>query len=143
MATTDLRDFTLSLERFAESIPERVETLHKAATLETVSGVVQMTPVDTGRLRANWQVQHDTPPEDYIDVAYDGDPAANASAAMRAAMERAAGVIAETRPYTVTWIHNGVPYAVYVNDGTEKMAGQRMVETTVERVSGWLERQPH
>lgn len=85
-----------------------------------------MTPVDTGRLRGNWQLSHGSPAEGYTEDRFDktgGDVLARAQAGAQA-----------IAPYEFTWIHNGVPYAPYVNDGTETRAGVHMLETTADRL---------
>lgn len=125
----DFRKFELGLRDFATNeVPEAVGDLRDAVALEAHRGVVMMTPVDEGRLRGNWQVTVDHPAEGYGEDTIDesGGPTLAAGQAVIASAKRS--------PFSLIWLHNGVPYAGYVNDGTARSRAVHMVERTVERI---------
>lgn len=109
--TKDLRQFELGVSNFTvRVVPDRVRRVRDALALEGHRTIVMLTPVDTGRARANWQVSVGTPAEGFVE-AFDAGGSAT--------IARGAGIIAEASdPYSMIWIHNGVPYVMYLNDGT-------------------------
>lgn len=129
--TENARVFDLYLRGFGEKIvPERAKQVQTAIALEAARGLVMATPVKSGRLRGNWQLTHDVPAEGFSESLKDETGSAT--------MARASSVAQEIKPFELTWMHNGVPYAGYVNDGTPRMTGQHMLETTVARLRSWI-----
>lgn len=126
--SSNIREFNIGLKKFTEqTLPEDVRKLRNAVALEAHRGVIQMTPVDTGRLRGNWSVSTDTNASgfnwDKTDVS------GNATIA------EGAGAIAATKePWVPLAIYNGIEYGQYVNDGSPTNTAVRMVERTVARI---------
>lgn len=124
----NLREFELALSRFTdERTPEAIGQFRDAVALEALRGVVLLTPVDTGRLRGNWQTTVGAPATGHTPDKLDpsGGETINAGASVIDSAED---------PFQPLWLHNGVPYSEYVNDGTEKTTAVHMVEQTVERL---------
>ena len=133
MAADNLREFEIGLLRWAEErVPEDVRDLRDAIALEALRGVVTLTPVDTGRLRGNWQLGVGYAPEGHDPERLDPG-GADTIRAGQDTLEVARQ--AKGNPYSPVWIHNGVPYGAYVNDGTERTRAVHMLEQTVERLS--------
>lgn len=143
MTDNNLREFRLTLGAFTEeTVPERIRDFRDAVSLEALRGVVLLTPVDEGRLRGNWQLTLVAPAEGHDPDRLDGNGEETIAAGAEAlSVARSAG----GNPFSIVWLHNGVPYGVYVNDGvapyTTKAGnphpGQpavHMVEQTVERL---------
>ena len=123
----NFREFDLALKTFGrKTVPEAVGDFRDAVALEALRGVVLLTPVRTGRLRGNWQTTVSAPAEGDVEaVDKNGGPTIS---------EGAATIASAADPFEPIWLHNGVPYAEFVNDGTEKMAAVHMVEQTVQRL---------
>ncbi|ECU9162085.1 TPA: HK97 gp10 family phage protein [Salmonella enterica] len=47
--------FADKIKQFSVEVPEQLDGTAKKITIELFSGVIRDTPVDTGRLRGNWQ----------------------------------------------------------------------------------------
>lgn len=128
---SNIRDFTLGLDRFVEDIDQNVEKLHRAVALEGLKGVVRMTPVDTGRARANWQVTQDAPAMGEVDGTDKGG-GATIGGGSTAALSAPA--------YSETFITNNLPYIEALEGGSSKQAPAGMLAVTFVRLRNWLER---
>jgi hypothetical protein len=70
--------FTADVHRIAEKIGVNAATLAEASVIELFSSVIKDTPVDTGRLRGNWQTTENSPASgtlDRVEPEGDGGPA--------------------------------------------------------------------
>ena len=128
---SNIREFEMGLDRFVEDIDTNVGKVHRAVLLEGLKGVVQMTPVDKGRARANWQVSHGAPATDQVEATD------KRGAATRA---RGAAVIAEAEPYSVTYLTNNVDYIEELENGSSQQAPSGMLNVTYNRLRAWLGR---
>jgi hypothetical protein len=105
----------------------------KRMTLEAFSRVVQRSPVDTGRFRANWQVGVGTRPTTYstelADRASQGAPPNGDGMSMT--LEQ----VAKINPQTVaTYVVNNLPYAERLENGHSQQAPNGMVEVTAQEL---------
>ena len=130
--SSNIREFSLALSKDARDwAPEQVQKAHRAVALEALRGVVQMTPVDTGRARANWQVTQDAPATGEVD-ATDKSGAGT--------INIGAGEIAKAQPYTITYIANNLPYIEELEGGSSTQAPAGMLNATYSRLKSWLGR---
>ncbi len=106
-----------------------VAAVMKRLTLEAFTRVVQRSPVDSGRFRANWQVGVGTRPDGQVagtDLQAQGSPPDGA------AVNAALGALTAVGPATdATYVVNNLPYADALENGHSKQAPQGMVEVTV------------
>lgn len=131
--SSNIREFSMALAKDAREWPaEQVEKAHRAVALEGLKGVVQMTPVDTGRARANWQVTQDEPATGVVDAT--DKPGATTIGAGSAK-------VGEAKPFSVTYITNNLPYIEKLEDGHSKQAPAGMLNVTYARLKAWLGRQ--
>lgn len=130
--SSNIREFNLGLKEFEDEIPKYVGQLHRAVMLEGLKGVVQMTPVDTGRARGNWQVTMATPALGEVD-AEDKRGAAT--------IAKGGQAIQQVQPYSVSWIANNLPYIEELEGGSSKQAPAGMLNVTFTRLQSWLARQ--
>jgi hypothetical protein len=107
--------FTIPLAQLAEKMQADLETVVQRSTLEVFRSVVQKSPVDTGRFRANWNASHGTPDAHTTQSVDQGRGIAEAS---KAATFAVGGVI---------YLTNGLPYAVRLEYGYSKQAPSGMV----------------
>lgn len=106
--------FPQTAAKLKEALTEAVQ-----ATAATVGArIVDDTPVDTGRARANWHalINSDNPP-----VTDDADPSGNA------AKQRIEGDVRRARLGDAISIANGVPYIEYLEAGSSQQAPAGMV----------------
>lgn len=96
---------------------EQVEKLLRAAVLETDGLVKQASPVDTGRFRASWQVGQNGAPGG---IAEPGQyPSAPPLTRIGYQQER---------PGNIYSVHNNLPYAEPLADGSSKQADPGWVQ---------------
>jgi hypothetical protein len=96
---------------------DQMEKLLRAAVLETDSLVKQASPVDTGRFRASWQVGENAAPGG---IAPPGSYSAAAPLSRIGYQQEKVGNI-----YSV---HNNLPYAEPLADGSSKQADPGWVQ---------------
>jgi hypothetical protein len=130
---SNIKEFSLALRKdAAEWAPGEVRKIHRAAALEAVKGLVRMTPVDTGRARANWQVTQGVPAVGDTEATDKGG-----AATIAAGSETIGGA----QPYSVTYITNNVPYIERLEAGhSQNQAPAGMLNATFSRLKGWLAR---
>ncbi|MCR4375332.1 MAG: hypothetical protein NUW22_10825 [Acidobacteria bacterium] len=130
----NFREFDLGVKTFTKNVPEAVRDFRDAIALEGLKGVVLLTPVDTGRARGNWQTSIGAPAEGEIAATdmsgrgEDGVPVVNTFG------DGASTVAGAADPFGSIWLHNGLSYIGYLNDGTDKIPAVHMLEQTVERL---------
>lgn len=124
----DLRQFNLSVDRFAADTPKLMSQLLRRAALMILRDLVKGSPVDTGRFRASWFVGIAVPNRDTM-PALDNYPNASALSNSR---------IAALTPTTVTGLHpiilsNNLPYGPALADGHSGQAPSGWIDTAVSR----------
>lgn len=104
-----------------EAPKETTRRVHRAIALESLRRIMQKTPVDTGRLRGNWQVTTGQIAGGVVDVTpqettYTGSPPPIALVGS-AAFAQGEAEIAKTPAFSETFISNNLPYAAIVEFG--------------------------
>lgn len=94
--------FSAQIEKFGKDASARVQQVRRGVVLKLFSAVILDTPVDTGRLRGNWQVSANQPVKNEIDRE---DKSGRAPIAE---VERAAK---ESDGDTPLFLSNNLPYA--------------------------------
>lgn len=93
---------TLDLSRFVDKTLARLNRVKRAVALELFTSIVYDTPVDTGRLRGNWQISIGSPLVGTIDrLDPNGEQVAREIAAM----------VGESKLEDVLILRNNLPYA--------------------------------
>lgn len=129
--------FNSAVQDFIDSVgPTYLVPLHKELHLQGLRGIVQKTPVKTGRARANWQSAKGTEPSGQIGVP-GGQPigqfsqAPSLSVAGNDAVERGLRALAGLQPYSVTYITNTLPYVEALEAGSSDQTPKGMVAVTI------------
>jgi len=120
--------FSLALEKFISSAEGDFERLLRKIALQVLVGTVLLTPVDTGLLQNNWQVNIGTVTADVLDANKDkGGAISRAIGKLAAIPNNGIG--------QVIFIYNNVEYAIFVEFGTEDMKPRAMLRDTLGAVA--------
>jgi len=133
---TNFRTFGLALDKYVmEEVPDLLKGRVTVIALEGTKSLTELTPVDTGRAKGNWQFTLGTPAGGEVERL---DPSPEGSVGMVAQ----ADVLTSMRswkPGVWIWFHNGVPYITILNDGNEGRPAHMMLERTIEHLTRWIE----
>jgi hypothetical protein len=122
-----------NIRNVAKNVSENADIVVRKVALAIDQALVLSTPVDTGRARANWQVNVAAPATDVVTsfpAAAEGDvvglPGVSGTFAMQAA-------IANTKGYSGggIFIANNLPYIIPLNNGHSKQAEPGWVENAI------------
>lgn len=122
-------DFSKSIQAFAQKTGRDIHSMRRAVGMKLFSAVIQDTPVDSGRLRGNWQTSIGTAKETTLDIRPEG-----------AALAELYEVIQTLHGDQVLILRNNLPYGPRIEyDGwshTKAPAG--MVRINIARFSALL-----
>lgn len=112
-------------DQWVEKTLTKLDLAVQKISIEMFSRIILRSPVDTGRFRANWQVEIGTIPDGELDL-YDESPngIATINAATAVALNVKAGDI-------ITLVNN-LPYAQVLEEGHSAQAPQGMVALTIQ-----------
>jgi hypothetical protein len=132
---SNYREFNLGVKTFGKTnVPQAVGDFRDAVALEGLKGVVYLTPVKTGRARGNWQTTIGAPASGELNVTDMSGRGDVGMAVVSATGEGAATIASAADPFASIWLHNGLNYIGYLNDGTKRVPAVHMLEQTVERL---------
>ncbi len=103
--------FSASIGKWAGDTITRTENVGKQAAIALFRGIILDTPVDTGRLRANWQATADSPV--FSQLSLDDKDGAQAVEKMTTV------ILAQGQDFTV-YMTNSLPYAPVAEYGEWK-----------------------
>ena len=129
---------TIRIEDIGDYANNQMEKLLRAAVLETDSLLKQASPVDTGRFRASWQVGENAA------GSYDAGPQQSSSNPGRDKTSPPAGPMYPLRKMNyqqerignVYSVHNNLPYAEPLANGSSKQANAGWVQLAAKDVQG-------
>lgn len=116
--------FTGDLERFSAETLAKLELATKKIALDVFANVINMSPVDTGRFKGNWQTAVGAPVSGTIEAL---DPSGAVVTA------KVAGVVETLEVGDVIYMVNNLPYAERLEEGYSGQAPSGMVRLTVQR----------
>ena len=128
-----IRSFELNVGHFLDFLmPQKANDVKAKVALQVLTGVVEMTPVDTGHARANWQVTiGNSPATGEIDG--EDDPQKNGGGSET--IIKGAIVADGVGVGDDMWIHNNLPYILPLEDGHSEQAPNGMVAVTMARIN--------
>lgn len=115
--------FAQDLAKFERKTLGKMDTAVRKIALELFQRVILRSPVDTGRFRANWQVQVGSIPNGTLELD-DKSGTATISKVQAAASGLVAG--------DVIYLGNNLPYGPRLEDGYSGQAPQGMVGLSVQ-----------
>jgi len=133
-----LRSFELAIDKALEGIETDANTFKRHVALDLLTRIVEKTPVDTGRARANWQVSVNAP--ETTQVSYRNDKHINAERDESGVMSKVIGeggmVIESVELGEDIFITNNLPYIEVLETGDHSdQAPQGMVALSVAEVN--------
>lgn len=133
---SNINDFDKDLRIFATvKVPSDHTDVVKKVALQVLTGVVNKTPVDTGRARSNWMTAVNEVPENTIEVK-DRISREQASAE---SLNRGVPVIESMPAFSTVSVANNLPYIGVLEYGSSKQAPDGMVRTTLAEIESSFE----
>ena len=119
----------IRLDQVGTYVEQQMEKLLRSAVLETDALLKSASPVDTGRFRASWQVGENatSSPPDYL--GNEGGPNANIPPMVKINYQ-------DERLGNVYSVHNNLPYAEPLANGSSKQANAGWVQGVAKDVQG-------
>lgn len=125
--------FNLQLDKFAQQdVPALILAATKKLAFDIFAGVVEATPVDTGRCRNNWHMSLHTPDDITFDKPGGGDLGDPPTGEHMSAQQQTLEQLQELG--IMVWIQNNLVYAPVLEQGHSKQAPAGMVAVTLARV---------
>lgn len=120
--------FVSDLRKFAEKTKRSLDQTCRAVSIKWFSATILSTPVDTGRLRGNWQVTQ-------------GAPAGGITARLDPSGQ---GIIADVTQHagglgSLTYLVNNLEYATAIEYGHSMQAPEGMVRINFARIKSIIE----
>jgi hypothetical protein len=122
--------FNISLPGVREEVKGRVLARQTKIALELLRGIVNMTPVDTGRAKGNWYVTLGTPATGFDWEKHD--------IAGGETINDGYQTIQGLQDYGAIYLTNNLPYIIALEKGHSKQAPAGMVQVSLDRVSAGL-----
>ena len=122
--------FALDISKFCEKAKVNAELVVKKIALDLHGLIIQRSPVDTGRFKANNQIALDTLPTDSI-IAVDKDGQATLSAGQ--------AVLVSFKLGETIFLYNNVAYAGKLEFGSSQQAPSGVYRISVEEVISHVE----
>lgn len=119
-----MSQFANQVRRFSEKTKAKMDKAVRRLSLEMFSNVIHMSPVDTGRFKANWQPAIGGMPTGVIEAV---DPSGTVVIA------KVQGVVKGVEVGDVIYMVNNLPYARRLEEGWSNQAPSGMVALTVQR----------
>lgn len=111
--------FEDDIKRFADKAEKAAEAVFRGTAIDLFTRIIKRTPIDTGRLRGNWQAALNQP------ILTETNNKANR------ALSQAGTVTKEAKTTDSIYLTNNLPYAGEIEDGHSKQAPYGMVKLTI------------
>ena len=118
--------FALNLAKQIEVANDKVESIVKVTMIELFNRVIQKSPVDTGRFRANWNCSIGSPD---LSTSQAIDPSGSG-----AISKATSTVVSYTLNGQSVFLTNNLPYADRLENGWSKQAPNGMVRLSVMEI---------
>lgn len=126
-----LRELQGRIDEFKIEVKNEAEDMVRRIAFAVDSTVVRMSPVDTGRFRANWQVTMSAPATGTVDHV-PGKGGSSTGANTRKALDQLQMVMKNYELGKPVFIVNNVVYGPRLNDGHSKQAPRNFLKIAVE-----------
>ena len=117
--------FSSDIGKWNDKVEKAATKIFRGTALSLCGKIIVRTPVDTGRLRGNWQVTLNAAPTGILDSTKVQD----------------AGDAKRAKLGDSVYIINNLPYAEVIENGSSKQAPQGMVKVSVAEFKNIVARQ--
>lgn len=114
--------FTSDLSQFRLKVEKNLEQTYRATSISLFKRVILKTPVDSGRLAANWQADIAKPA---IGTTFSVDPSKSKT------IEQATETALKANLNQSLFLVNNLPYAPSIENGSSKQAPEGMVKSAI------------
>lgn len=122
MASRYQRKFARALKRATKRLTQDEAALFlKKVAFDALAGVLEKSPVDTGRFKANWRVGINAPDRSTIVGRKDTSPVGTPGRAT-STFARVSTKLAKVKGGSTIYISNNLPYAQVLEDGSSQQA---------------------
>ena len=119
--------FKLNIPKMTRNMDHVVVMIQQKVALQLLTGIVNMTPVLTGRARGNWQVTIGQPTTTDLPETYDK--------VGQETIQKGSSTIQSLTTLGAIYLTNNLPYIQALEDGSSTQAPSGMVTVTLDRVS--------
>ena len=126
MATDQVFQFKADLQAFSDAVGVTVANATRKIALELHNSIVEKTPVDTGRARASWMIQLDSPSEAVPPPGEYGRDNGRTREQQRVLKQ-----LKDEDPYHEIWISSNLEYIEFLENGSSKQAPVGMVAVSL------------
>lgn len=123
--------FEQDIRKWSQEVLDSAHRTHQMMCEEMARLIIQDTPVQTGRARANWQAGLNQASEDVLELI---DPSGENAVA------RVREVLADMKPGDSFVLVNNLPYAGELEDGSSRQAPHGMLKRNLAKWPGLLKK---
>ena len=131
--------FAADLERFANKAEASATQVYRKVAYELFRRVILRTPVDTGRLRGNWQTTLGAPAFGELDREDNSAPANQAGIGQSSAADDSLTTTLTADITDPLYLTNNLPYAQVIERGSSDQAPAGMVRVSITEFAGLVE----
>lgn len=113
---------------FGQHARDELTKQRNATALEVLTGVIERSPVRSGRFRGNNSVSVGSPDDSYDEDAT--DPTGQATLAQGQAV-----IAGATTTFDIIYVQNSLPYSEFLEAGNSKQAPAGVYEVTINSIS--------
>lgn len=128
--------FTTDLLKFGEKAKFKQDQALRKISLEVFGRVIMRTPVDTGRLRGNWQATMGAPATTELSEDDNLSPVNQTGSGSSIAKARMVDFVLGASKPTVFYLTNTLPYAGVIEYGSSDQSPKGMVRVTLAEYEG-------
>lgn len=127
--------FASDIAKFANKTGQNMQQVKRVVFFQLAESIVQLTPVDTGRAKGNWQPSKGEFKSGTIASEFPGSVVGSASdSAGRSVMDGVKAITSDTKGDETLCLVNNLPYIKRLEDGySQKQSPSGMVGLTVQR----------
>lgn len=129
----DIVTFSRSINKWIDSVTEGVELVVAGTIEKAANDIVKLSPVDTGRFRANWQATGNAPASNSLN-AYDKD-----GSETKNSLRRQIGALSRDRNTHIIYLTNRLDYAQGLEFGSSKQAPMGVLGIVQQRLGRYFE----
>lgn len=122
------REFSLQIDRSLDLVDDEINDVVQVIGMYCLRGIVQKSPVDTGRFRGNWIVSTGSP-----DLRTKAQTDKSGSASITNGANKISSF--DFKKQSTIYIQNNLPYANRLENGWSKQAPKGMVSITVNNAN--------